>query len=120
MPTKGDTWIADCNMVTDSLEGRKHIGYMPEAVPLYTDMTVRDYLDSLPVSGNRTSPHQKRIDEVVTFAIWKNILILLSVNYRGFQAKSGISSIDHSRTEVLILDEPTVVSTQFKYLKPEV
>ena len=45
MPTKGDTFIADHNMVTDSLEGRRHIGYMPESIPLYTDMKVRDYLE---------------------------------------------------------------------------
>ena len=67
MPTKGDTWIADCNMVTNSLEGRKHIGYMPESVPLYTDMTVRDYLDFFArLRGVERDRARKRINEVVT------------------------------------------------------
>ncbi|GAG09398.1 unnamed protein product, partial [marine sediment metagenome] len=45
MPTRGDTWVADCNMVDNSLEGRRHIGYLPEAIPLYTDMATRSYLE---------------------------------------------------------------------------
>ena len=41
MPTKGDVWIGDYNMAAESLKGRRLIGYLPEHVPLYTDMTVR-------------------------------------------------------------------------------
>ena len=44
-PTRGNVWIADYDMSQHSLEARQHIGYFPEAAPLYTDMTVRSYLD---------------------------------------------------------------------------
>src|SRR3990172_2763077 len=47
MPTRGEVQVAGYNMLTHSLEGRQQIGYLPEAVPLYTDMTVRSYLDFL-------------------------------------------------------------------------
>src|SRR4030042_4874600 len=47
MPTSGDVEIAGYNMLSHSLEARQHIGYFPEAVPLYKDETVRSYLDFL-------------------------------------------------------------------------
>ncbi|MDP6512976.1 MAG: ATP-binding cassette domain-containing protein, partial [SAR202 cluster bacterium] len=43
-PTAGEVSIAGYDVVTESLEARKHIGYLPETVPLYTDMNLKDYL----------------------------------------------------------------------------
>src|ERR1700744_2486880 len=43
-PTDGRIRIAGYDVVTDSLEVRKRIGYMPENVPLYTDMRVHEFL----------------------------------------------------------------------------
>ncbi len=40
-PTRGNVWVAGYDMSQHSLEARQHIGYFPEAMPLYTDMTVR-------------------------------------------------------------------------------
>ena len=66
MPTQGDTWIAGYDMLTHSLEGRQHIGYLPEAIPLYTDMTVRSYLDfSATIRGLDKIRRQNKIEEEV-------------------------------------------------------
>ena len=44
-PTSGTARIAGYDVVDQSLEVRRHIGYLPETVPLYTEMSVTDYLD---------------------------------------------------------------------------
>ena len=33
MPTRGDAWVGEHNMATESLQGRRRIGYLPEMVP---------------------------------------------------------------------------------------
>lgn len=43
-PTAGEAIVAGYDVVTESLEVRKRIGYLPETVPLYQDMVVSDYL----------------------------------------------------------------------------
>ena len=42
-PTSGSVEVAGFDILNQSLEARRHIGYFPETVPLYTDMTVSDY-----------------------------------------------------------------------------
>src|SRR4030081_2306080 len=44
-PTSGKASIAGFDIETESLEARRHIGYLPQSVPLYRELTVRDYLD---------------------------------------------------------------------------
>ena len=65
-PTRGEAWIANYNVLTNSLEARQHIGYFAESVPLYSDMTVRSYLDFLAsIRGLEKNRILKRIDDVV-------------------------------------------------------
>src|SRR5574339_1140874 len=43
-PTEGEAIVAGYDVVSESLEVRKRVGYLPETVPLYNDMTALDYL----------------------------------------------------------------------------
>jgi ABC-2 type transport system ATP-binding protein len=43
-PSEGSATVAGFDVVEESLEVRKRVGYLPENVPLYSDMTVFDYL----------------------------------------------------------------------------
>src|SRR5437870_4617052 len=44
-PTAGTVRVAGIDVQDKSLEARRHIGYLPETVPLYTDLTTFEYLD---------------------------------------------------------------------------
>ena len=43
-PTKGSAIVAGINMSQNSKTARKHIGYLPETVPIYRELTVDEYL----------------------------------------------------------------------------
>ena len=43
-PTEGEATVAGYDVVSESIEVRRRVGYLPETVPLYSDMTVFDYL----------------------------------------------------------------------------
>jgi ABC-2 type transport system ATP-binding protein len=110
MPTRGDVWIADYNMASHSLDGRRLIGYLPEMVPLYTDMTTRAYLKYAArlrgLSRNRT---RSRVDEVVEqCGLQEYIGVTLAKLSKGFKQRVGLAQAIIHDPEVLILDEPTI------------
>src|SRR5512143_430949 len=62
-PTSGKAVVAGYDVVEDSLEVRRRVGYLPETVPLYNDMTVFDYLKYM--ADLRHLPDaDDRVDEV--------------------------------------------------------
>jgi ABC-2 type transport system ATP-binding protein len=93
MPTSGDAWIADCDMATNSLEGRQHIGYLPEAIPLYTDVTVRSYLDFAGrLRGLDKYQIKERINDVVELChLEEYIDVLIGKLSRGFRQRDSSS-----------------------------
>ena len=110
MPSRGDVWIADYNMATHSLEGRRLIGYLPEMVPLYNEMTTRAYLEfAARLRGLDKSKARRRVDEVVQrCALEKYIDVLLRKLSKGFRQRVGLAQAIIHDPEVLILDEPTI------------
>ncbi|MBI4304006.1 MAG: ATP-binding cassette domain-containing protein [Chloroflexi bacterium] len=109
-PTQGNVWVAGHNVLSQSQEARRHIGYLPEAVPLYTDMTVRSYLEFLArlrgLNGGRV---KTRVDEVVGICHLEEYFdVIIGKLSKGFRQRVGVAQAIIHEPEVLILDEPTI------------
>lgn len=109
-PTRGDVKVAGYDIMTNSLEARRHIGYLPEAIPLYTDMTIRGYLDFLArlrgVPGDRV---KARVEDVVGLCHLEEYFdVLIGKLSKGFRQRVGVAQAIVHEPGVLILDEPTI------------
>ncbi|HEX2998701.1 MAG TPA: ATP-binding cassette domain-containing protein [Armatimonadota bacterium] len=109
-PTSGSARVAGCDVVTQSVEARKHIGYLPESVPLYDDMTPRDYLRfAARIKGVEPREVNKRVDAVMDAThINDHANVLISKLSKGYRQRVGISQALIHNPDVLVLDEPTV------------
>ena len=108
--TSGTASIAGFDVFGDSLKVRQHIGYLPEAPPLYPDMTVESYLDF--VLRIKNVPTEKRRAHVSDALEKTNIVDkrteLIKRLSRGYRQRVGLAqALVHDPT-VIILDEPTV------------
>tara|TARA_B000000441_G_C21597048_1_gene263511 strand:- start:255 stop:623 length:369 start_codon:yes stop_codon:yes gene_type:complete len=65
-PTSGSAKVAGFDVVEESMEVRRHIGYLPEQPPLYLDMTVKSYLRFIAkIKGIGNSSISNAIDETM-------------------------------------------------------
>jgi ABC-2 type transport system ATP-binding protein len=109
-PTRGNAWVADNSVLTKSLEARRHIGYLPEIIPLYTDMTVREYLDFLArLRGMAKQRIRRRVSDVIDLCQLEEYAdVLIGKLSKGFKQRVGVAQAIVHEPDVLILDEPTV------------
>ena len=109
-PSRGVARIAGYDVVANSLEARRHIGYLPETVPLYTDMTVEDYMDYMgTIRGMRRKHIRRRIGEVIDVCrLGEYQGSLIGKLSKGFRQRVGIAQAILHEPSVLILDEPTI------------
>ena len=109
-PTSGTARIAGHDVVSQSLEARKQVGYLPETVPLYTDMTVRSYLEFMgTIRGMEREHIRRRIGDVVDICHLEEYRdSLIGKLSKGFRQRVGIAQAIFHEPDVLILDEPTI------------
>jgi ABC-2 type transport system ATP-binding protein len=107
-PTSGSCAVAGIDLAEAPREARRCIGYLPERVALYPDMTVRSYLrfvasvHEVAISGAAADEAMERCGLV---DVAKRRIGKLS---KGYRQRVGIAQAIIHRPAVLILDEPTV------------
>ncbi len=109
-PTKGKVTLDGYDVVEKSLEARRRIGYLPETVPLYTDMSVTNYLKYMGTLRQMPAKTVKRrTDEVIDVCrlgdYRKTAIGKLS---KGFRQRVGIAQAIIHQPQILVLDEPTI------------
>jgi ABC-2 type transport system ATP-binding protein len=107
-PTSGKVQIGGFDIVDQSLEARRLIGYLPESVPLYLDMTVYDYLKFM-ANLRRVSDSDDAIDEALAMVHLEDRADgYIGKLSKGMRQRVGLAQALLHRPDVLILDEPTI------------
>ncbi len=107
--TSGVAKVAGYDVFEDSREVRRHIGYLPENVPLYYDLTVVGYLSYMArLKGVGKTELPKRLDEVIeNCGLGDRRRQLIGQLSRGYRQRVGLAQALIHNPDVLILDEPT-------------
>jgi ABC-2 type transport system ATP-binding protein len=109
-PTRGRALVYGYDVVKKPLEVQRHIGYLPERVPLYPDMDVREYL-RFAASVKRVDPARKtsHIDEVMAKCGINDMANrLIGALSKGYRQRVCLAQALLNNPEILILDEPTI------------
>lgn len=110
--SEGSGRVAGFDLMTQSFEVRKRVGYLPEFVPLYPEMTVMEYLDFM--SELRQIPNrQDRVDEVMEMVrIADRADSYVGNLSKGLRQRVGLAQALLHKPDVLIMDEPRTALTR--------
>ncbi len=108
LPTSGTVLVEGIDIVSNPDEVRAKIGYLPDAPPLYPEMTVREYLRFAGrirgLNGVRLST---RVDEVIRLTELTEVHCdRIATLSHGFRQRVGIAQAIVHRPELVVLDEP--------------
>lgn len=110
VPDRGSITVAGVDMIADSLDARSLIGYLPESVPLYSDMSTRRYLEFMArLRGLGKREARSRLDEVIELCgLGEYRDSPIGKLSKGYRQRVGLGQAIIHDPPVLILDEPTI------------
>ena len=108
-PSAGSARVMGFDVVTEPIEAKRRIGYLPEGAPLYGDMAVRAFLNFIAeMRGLRGSEKARRIaDAVARTGLGKVLHQPIETLSKGYKRRVGLAQAILHDPPVLVLDEPT-------------
>lgn len=107
-PTSGKAIVAGHDVFEESLEVRKRVGYLPESVPLYRDMTALGYLMYVGEIRGIANRRDKALEALERVALSHRADSRIRTLSKGMRQRVGLASTLLHDPDVLILDEPTI------------
>ncbi len=108
-PTSGDISVCSNNVLTDPIQTKKSLGYLPEGAPSYPDMTPLSFLRFIAeIRGFRGAEIKKRVDQAAGRVNLHNVMNRpIETLSKGFKRRVGFAQAILHDPDVLIMDEPT-------------
>ncbi len=108
-PTEGTAAICGHDIMTDGLEAKRHLGYLPEGAPAYPDMTAGAFLNFIAhMRGMSGGVARAAVERAIERVELQNVLDQpIETLSKGFKRRVGLAQALLHDPEVLILDEPT-------------
>ena len=109
-PTSGSIIVDGLDVIKDSIEIRRRIGYLPETAPLYTDMRVNEYLQlRARLKGLKGKVERDRLAEVLdTCGLRQEFRTIIGCLSKGYRQRVALADALINDPPILILDEPTI------------
>jgi ABC-2 type transport system ATP-binding protein len=107
-PTSGKAVVAGYDVFDASMEVRKRVGYLPESVPLYRDMTALGYLMYMAEIRGVPNRREKAEDTLKRVGLLHRANSHIRALSKGMRQRVGLAQALLHDPDVLILDEPTI------------
>jgi ABC-2 type transport system ATP-binding protein len=107
-PTTGKVTIGGRDVIEESLAVRRIVGYLPESVPLYNDMTVFEYLKYMADLRGMRKPRARIEETLEMVGLTDRANGYIGKLSKGMRQRLGLAQALLHRPDVLILDEPTI------------
>lgn len=107
-PSEGTARIAGYDIIEDSMEARRCVGYLPERVPIYPDMTVSEYVRYWARLRGERRPSAQTEAVLRRVELWERRKSLVRTLSKGMRQRLGLAQALVHNPSVIILDEPTI------------
>ena len=109
-PTSGKIIVDGYNISKKPKKAKRQIGYMPEGVPLYTDLTVKEFVTYMAeLKGVPKKERKEKVEKALEDTGLIDVKNKLTRNLsRGYKQRVSMAGALVSNPKVIILDEPTV------------